>query len=506
MIDTMTHPMLAPRRIVAAAAMTCTTIVLVSPGARARLRADGSTTTMATTTDAKPAAPAPRPNVVFLLADDLGYADCGFNGGKQIATPELDRLAAAGTVLEAHYVQPVCSPTRAALLTGRYPMRHGLQVGVVRPRAQYGLPLAERTLAHALREVGYATAICGKWHLGSFDRAYWPNARGFEHAYGHLFGALDYFTHQRDGKLDWYRDGEPLAEEGYTTHLIARDAVRFIEKQSAAQPFFLYVPFNAVHTPLQVPERYLEPYASLPAPRRKLAGMLAALDEAVGEIVAAVEKKELRARTLFVFSSDNGGYRPGKVTDNGPLRAGKGTVYEGGVRAAAFATWDGHVPTGKRLATALHIADWYPTLLALAGATLEQPLALDGRDLWPALTRGAPSPHDEILMNTTPSGGALRAGDWKLVVQFAPRTRVESVELYDLAHDVGESRDLASSQPEKVAELRARYEKLAAQAVPPKALEKSAENAPSDAPRTPDSGARRTRSIEPRRGRRSGGP
>jgi len=201
-----------------------------------------------------PATGATRPNVVFILADDLGYADCGFNGGKQIRTPHLDKLAAAGTVLESFYVQPVCSPTRAALMTGRYPMRHGLQVGVIKPGAPFGLPLGERMLPAALREAGYHTVICGKWHLGDFERAYWPNARGFDHAYGHLFGALDYFTRTRNGILDWYRNGERLQEEGYNTHLIAREAVKVVQAHDGKKPLFLYVPFNAVHTPLQVPD------------------------------------------------------------------------------------------------------------------------------------------------------------------------------------------------------------------------------------------------------------
>ncbi len=431
---------------------------------------------------------APRPNIVFLLADDLGYADCGFNGGVPIQTPALDRLAAAGTVLESFYAQPVCSPTRASLMTGRYPFRYGLQVGVVRPWAEYGLPLAERTLPQALREAGYRTAICGKWHLGSFDQAYWPQARGFDHAYGHLFGAIDYFTHERDGVSDWFRNGERLEEEGYSTHLIAREAVAFIEQQDRAQPFFLYVPFNAVHAPYQVPESYMEPYEALPGPRRTLAGMLAALDEAVGQITAAIERKGLRDQTLFVFSSDNGGVSPGRVTDNTPLRAGKGTVYEGGVRVCAFATWNGQIPAGKRLAEPLHMVDWYPTLLGLAGAAVEQPLPLDGLDAWPVLTQGKPSRHDSIVLQSEPSRGAIRQGDWKLVLldldakpadrasatprkqqakKAASRPSGPTIELYNLSDDLSETRDLSADQPARVAELRALYDQYASQAATP---------------------------------------
>jgi len=204
----------------------------------------------------------PRPNIVFLLADDLGWADVGFNGG-EIRTPNLDALAARGTLLRQFYVQPLCTPTRASLMTGRYPMRHGLQSGVIKPGAEFGLPLAERTLASALREAGYTTALCGKWHLGHHDRAYLPTARGFDHQYGLYNGSHDYFTHERDGGLDWHRDDRPLREEGYATHLIAREAARLIAEHDPAGPFFLLVAFNAPHTPLQVPENYTAPYRHL---------------------------------------------------------------------------------------------------------------------------------------------------------------------------------------------------------------------------------------------------
>ncbi|MGV3757589.1 MAG: arylsulfatase B [Verrucomicrobiota bacterium] len=433
---------------------------------------------------------AERPNIVFFLADDLGYMDCGFSGGKDIKTPHLDKLAHAGAVLESFYVQPVCSPTRAALMTGRYPTRTGLQVGVIRPWAKYGLPLEERTLAQGLKEAGYRTAITGKWHLGSFDKAYHPNARGFDHAYGHLFGAIDYNTHIRDNELDWYRNGEKLKEEGYSTHLLAKEAVKFVNEQSKEKPFFLYFPFNAVHTPLQVPESYLASLSHLSGQRRTMAGMLMALDEAVGQVVAAVEAKGLRKDTLFIFSSDNGGYSPGKVADNGPLRAGKGTLYEGGVRAAAFATWAGQIKPGTRLNTALHMVDWYPTLLKLGGASLakdKQKLPLDGLDIWPALTKGKPSPHEEILFNSEPRRGAIRVGDWKLVMnsggagdgddEEAPAKNAKkkknsadektTVELFDLAKDLGEKNNLAAQHPDKVKDLQTRLDKYAKEARPP---------------------------------------
>jgi arylsulfatase A-like enzyme len=433
--------------------------------------------------------PRGRPNIVVILADDLGWADVGWHG-QEIRTPRLDSLAAAGAKLEQFYVQPVCSPTRGALLTGRYPMRYGLQVGVVRPWAQYGLPLEERTLPQALRDAGYETSISGKWHLGHVRPEYLPTRRGFEHQYGHYNGALDYFSHVRDGGFDWHRDDQACRDEGYSTHLIAREAVHRIEARDRSRPLFLYVAFNAVHAPHQVPDSYKAPYGQLAEPRRTYAGMVAAMDEAVGKIVDAVEREGLRRDTLFLFSSDNGGPAPGSVTSNGPLHGQKATLYEGGVRVPAFATWQDHIKPGRVVDAPLHIVDWYPTLLKLAGASLDQPQPLDGRDAWPAITRGEPSPHDEILLNSTPGGGAIRVGDWKLVLNGSagagpaddggaqPPARLadtarSSAELFRLTDDPDEKHDLAAGNPGKVNELLGRYEALARQAVKPKSAPKA---------------------------------
>jgi arylsulfatase A-like enzyme len=427
-----------------------------------------------------PALAARSPNIVFLLIDDLGREDCGFMGGKEIKTPNIDKLAAAGARLDAFYVQPVCSPTRAALMTGRYPMRHGLQVGVVRPWAKYGLPLDERTLPQTLKEAGYATAIVGKWHLGHFAPEYLPTRRGFDHQYGHYNGAIDYFTHIRDGGFDWHKDDKVCRDEGYSTHLIARDAAAFIA-ENAKKPFFLYVPFNAVHSPLQTPAEYIKPYAGLKVQRRKYAGMLAATDEAVGQIVEAIDKAGLRQDTLFILSSDNGGPEPGLVTDNGKYRAGKGTLYEGGVRVAACAAWEGHIKPGSTIFEPMHMVDWYPTIAKLCGAKTEQKLPLDGLDIWPTLTQGKPSPHDSILLNTTLNTGGVRAGDWKLIARTGNDTLddgetknagKEVTELFNLKDDPYEKTNLADKNPEKVKELRAILAGYAKQAVPPNARPK----------------------------------
>jgi arylsulfatase A-like enzyme len=441
------------------------------------------------------AAPPPaKPNVVIIVADDMGFADVGFNGCKDFKTPNIDRLATAGAILDQWYVQPVCSPTRAALMTGRYPMRQGLQTGVIRPWANYGLPLEERTIAQAMKEAGYETAISGKWHLGLIEPAYLPTHRGFDHQYGHYNGALDYFTHIRDGGFDWHRDDKVNHDEGYSTHLIAAEAVKRIEQRDASKPLFLYVPFNAVHGPHQVPEKYKEPYKALPEPRQTYAGMMAAMDEGIGQILDAIDAAKMRENTLILFTSDNGGPQPGKVTDNGPLRGGKGSLWEGGVRVAACIAWPGQIPAGSKVTQPLHIVDIFPTLVKLAGGETKQPLPLDGRDAWATIASNAPSPNAEILLNATPTNGAIRMGEWKLIIDDRPggpqdedgeegggaarrqarqqAAAAAKVMLFNLADDPGESTNLAAKNPDKVKELRAAYDKLAAQAVPPKARTK----------------------------------
>lgn len=418
----------------------------------------------------------PKPNILYILSDDQGYADNGFMGSKEIRTPNLDRLAEAGTVLTSYYVQPLCSPTRSTLMTGRWPVRTGVYM-VVRPNAPWGLKLEERTLAQALREAGYETAIVGKWHLGEFQPGYRPTQRGFDHQYGQWFGAIDYFTHIRDSQLDWHRDDQLCKDEGYSTHLIAKEACRIIREKQKDKPLFLYLPFNAVHSPYQVPDSYKKPFEYLKGARRTYAGMVAAMDEAVGQVVAALKEKGLYENTLIVFSSDNGGPSPGKITSNGPLRAGKGTIYEGGMRVCAFASWPGHIPSGKTVDEPLHAVDWFPTFVKLAGGSLDQKLPLDGRDIWPVLTAGAKSPHDALLLHgTRPGKMAIRMGDWKLLVGASEKDAEEvrsddgsvgKVELYNLANDIGEKNNLASAKPEKAKELKARLDELLKGAVPP---------------------------------------
>jgi arylsulfatase A-like enzyme len=370
-------------------------------------------------------------------------------------------------------------------MTGRYVSHTGVYT-IVRPHAKWGLPLEERTLANALKDAGYTTAITGKWHLGEFENAYKPTSRGCEHQHGHYFGAIDYFTHVRDGSHDWYHDDKELKEEGYSTHLVAKEAVRLIDAQAKDKPLFLYMPFKGVHSPMQVPDSYLQPYGALSGGRKQLAGMLAAVDEAIGQVVAALEKKGLREDTLIVFSADNGGPPPGSNT---PLRDFKGSIFEGGVRAAAFANWPGKIPGGQRLKQPMHIIDWYPTLVKLAGGSLEQKLPLDGRDVWPVLTEKAASPHDAILCVQSPENAAVRMGDWKLIVSSgvdaalpdeagakakknakakkkAKGRKYEPVMLFKLAADPSEKTNLAAQEPERVATMKAKLAELLSDAVP----------------------------------------
>lgn len=410
----------------------------------------------------------PRPNIVLFLADDLGWRDVGYHGS-EIKTPHIDALAGAGVRLEQFYVQPVCSPTRASLMTGRFPFRMGLQVGVIRPFAQYGLPLEERTLASALQEAGYETAICGKWHLGLHASEFLPTHRGFDHQYGHYCGALDYWTHKRNGGHDWHRDDKPNYDKGYTTNLIGDESVRIIAEHDPKKPLFLYVPFNAPHAPLQAPDEYLAKYDNIAnKKRRAYAAMVSCMDDAVGRVVAALDKRGMRENTLILFSSDNGG--PESLgANNGELRGSKGTLFEGGVRVVAWANWPGKLKPGQ-CDQMLHIVDWYPTILNLAGAKLDQKLPLDGRDAWATIADGKPSPRQFVVHNIEPTRAAIRMGKWKLVVSGGKRRqpRGKSVELFDITSDLGETNNQADLQPEILKQMQARLADLRQQAVTPK--------------------------------------
>ena len=419
------------------------------------------------------AAAAEKPNVVFIIADDLGWADVAFHGGNA-PTPNLDRLAAEGLELMQHYVAPVCSPTRTALMTGRCWSRFG----VTSPQSERALPIATMTLPRALKAAGYDTCLTGKWHLGSLPEQ-GPNHYGFHHSYGSLAGGVSPWNHRyKTGPFSrtWHRDEKFVDEEGHVTDLIAAEATQWIESRGGA-PFFLYVPFTAVHLPIREPAEWL---ARVPAGidgevARHYAACVMHLDDAVGRILAALEKKGVRDDTLVVFTSDNGGSTAGnndqKYPDdqcpdgklpgnNKPWRGEKGDLYEGGTRVPTLVSWPGRVKPGK-VATPVQIIDWMPTLTALAGWKPERDLKWDGTDLTALLLHHTPLP-ERPLYAVAPGWKArsVRMGDWKLIVHDEKKSA--RVELFDLATDPAESKSQAELQPDRVQKLRQLIQEISA--------------------------------------------
>ena len=418
-----------------------------------------------------------KPNIVHIIADDLGFNDVGFNGSKDIKTPNLDALASSGAKFTQFYVQPMCTPTRAAILTGRYPFRYGLQTAVIPSVSTYGLDESEWLMPQALKDAGYKTAIIGKWHLGHADKKYWPRQRGFDYQYGAMIGELDYFTHKEHGVIDWYRDNEVVDEEGYTTQLIGNDAVKLIEQHDTNTPLYLYLAFNAPHTPYQAPQDYIDRYSNIEDPtRRTYAAMVSCLDDEIGRVVDALEKRGMRENTLIIFHSDNGGTRNAMFAgvmadmskikipcDNSPYREGKGTLFEGATRVCAIANWPGKIKAGT-VDGMIHAVDLYPTLASLAGASTEKCKPLDGVNVWNTIAQNAPSPRSEIIYNIEPFRAALRQGDWKLIW----RTMLpSSVDLYNVKDDPSETTNLASDHPELVASMQKRLDELARECAKP---------------------------------------
>lgn len=408
------------------------------------------------------------PNIVFIMADDLGWADVAFHGGSA-PTPHLDKLAAEGVELEQHYVAPVCSPTRVSLMTGRFWSRFG----VTSPHSERAMPEDTITLARALKAAGYDTCITGKWHLGS--KPEWgPNHYGFDHAYGSLGGGVGPYNHRyKEGPYTrtWHRNGELIEETGHVTDLVTNEAIQWLEKRGS-KPFFLYMPHPAVHLPIKEPDPWLDkvPNSVQGEVARHYAACVMHLDDAVGRVIAALEKLGKRGNTLLVFTSDNGGstaenndtkypddhYPQGRLPGNNlPLRGKKGDLHEGGIRVPTIVSWPSQLRPGK-INTPLHIADWMPTFCTLAGwrAPEGTDLKWDGRDILPVLTGRLKNPGPRPLYWTAPSfrASALRFGDLKLIV--TGKGAQETVELFDLAEDPNEEKNLAAVQVEKVAELR----------------------------------------------------
>ena len=415
----------------------------------------------------------PRPDIVFIMADDLGWADVAFHGGNA-PTPNLDRLAREGLELGQHYVAPVCSPTRTGLMTGRCWSRFG----VTSPQNEQALPLDTVTLPRVLKSVGYDTCITGKWHLGSLPE-WGPNHFGFDHSYGSLAGGVSPWNHrykQGPYTFTWHRNEKLLDESGHVTDLISAEAVQWIESRSE-KPFFLYVPFTAVHLPVKEPEEWLQrvPEAIAGDVPRHYAACVIHLDDAVARIIAALEKKGRRRNTLLVFTSDNGGSTAenndlkypdddcpnGKLPGNNlPLRGQKGTLYEGGTRVPAIVSWPGGATPG-RVASPVHITDWMPTFCALSGFRPDSDLRWDGTDITALLTDHVPIA-ERPLYAVAPGwrSRSLRQGNWKIIVHGEQEK--QKTELFDIAADPSETTNLADRQPERVKKLLEKLEAVAA--------------------------------------------
>jgi arylsulfatase A-like enzyme len=427
---------------------------------------------------------------VYITVDDLGWKDIGYHGST-IQTPTLDRLAASGARLEQFYVQPFSSQTRAAALSGRYPSRYGMQTMQIQPLSRFGVPLDERLLPRALKEAGYATVLIGKWHLGHATRAQWPTQRGFEYFYGQLSGEIDYFKKiTPSGAADWHRNDKPLREPGYTTTLMAREAARLIAKHDAKMPLFLWLSFSAPQTPLQAPPELIERYHELTQPHQRIyRAMVSAVDLAVEQVVSALEQRGLIKDTLIWFHANSGGALPHKYAtgggdtaqtsaDNGPYRDGRPSLYEGGLRAAAFVVWPDHIAPGV-IGEQMHAVDVYPTLLRLAGAKLDQPKPLDGIDQWAVIAEGKPTARKEVLLNVEDFRGALRIGDWKLIRIATLPSRTE---LYNLRADPSEEDNQAERDPERAQAMLRRLTDYAWEMVPSLYLEELTRAHPGDLP------------------------
>jgi arylsulfatase A-like enzyme len=429
---------------------------------------------------------AEHPNIVILVADDLGFADPGFRGS-EISTPSIDRLAREGMDLNRFYVAPICSPTRAALMTGRDPIRLGVAYGVILPWDSGGVHTSEHFMPESFREAGYQTAMVGKWHLGHAQQGLHPNARGFDHFYGHLQTEVGYFPPFGIlGGKDFQRNGESIDEEGYESDLLAEEAERWIRERDTSRPFFLYVPFIAPHEPLAAPEDLVEKYADLKdrrGPARspsdtfsryaRLAGMksrrplyaavVEGMDRSIGRILDVIDEQGIAKDTIVLFFSDNGATRiPGRGGgDNAPLRGGKAETYEGGIRVISLIRWPGQVEAGATLDQIMTVMDVFPTLAAAASVTPMSKRNLDGLDMGPAIMKGQRVARDGYVHfgSEIPRYGSFNFTafdeEWKLVqwVEQDPLSTSVKHELFHIADDPGEYNNLAQAYPDRVQEM-----------------------------------------------------
>jgi arylsulfatase A-like enzyme len=407
---------------------------------------------------------ADKPNILVFYADDLGYGELGCQGNKDIPTPHIDSIARSGIRFTQGYVAATyCSPSRAGLMTGRYPTRFGHEFNSTHNAV--GLSSKETTIATRLKDAGYATAAIGKWHLGHQPENR-PTRRGFDEFYGTLANTPFFHpTNFVDSRLsDDVRTIED--KEFYTTDKYAERAVDWLEKNKE-KPWFLYLPFNAQHAPLQAPQKYLDRFPHINVEKRKIfAAMLSAMDDAVGQVLAKVRDLKQEENTLVFYISDNGGPTLSTTSQNDPLRGYKMTTWEGGPRVPFLVQWKGKLPAGSTYDLPVLNLDVLPTALAVAGKPVDASARLDGVNLLPYLTgENKKPPHQTIFWRFGPQW-AVRHGDYKLVVA---RGGSGEPELYNLATDLSESKDLASSQPDKVKELQALYDAWNSEQAPPSA-------------------------------------
>jgi arylsulfatase A-like enzyme len=415
---------------------------------------------------AKGAAKRP-PNILVIVADDLGYADVGFHGCKDIPTPHLNDLSKRGVRFTNGYVSgPYCSPTRAGLLTGRYQNRFGHEFNA--GGGDTGLPVSQTTFANYFRNAGYVTGLVGKWHLGS-AKQFHPQERGFDEFFGFLGGAHPYMG---ENGVPLLRGRKNVTEKEYLTDAFAREAVDFIDRHKQ-RPFFLYLSFNAVHTPMHATDERLKKFANIEdRARRTYAAMLYAMDEAIGKVFAKVESAGLEDDTLIFFFSDNGGPTMLGTTINAssnfPLRGSKRTTLEGGIRVPFVIAWKGKLPAGKTVETPVIQLDVLPTSLAAAGVKTDA--KFDGVNLLPYLSGEKSGRPHETLYWRFGQQMAIRSGDWVLVrYDTAVETGAKSTkkgkagvtgpQLYDLADDIGQTKDRAAAHPERVRELQAAWDR-----------------------------------------------
>lgn len=393
-----------------------------------------------------------RPNIVLILADDLGYGSLGAYGEKEIPTPNIDSIAKNGAKMTNGYVScPICAPTRAGLMTGRYQQRFGFEHNPGPARQandNFGLPIDQTTIAEVLKKNGYRTGMFGKWHLG-YKPELQPTARGFDEFFGFLSGARSYFPGRRTDPI--LRGTKQVPDPEYLTEALAQEAVAFMGQKSD-QPFFVYLPFNAVHAPMEAPAKYTEPFPELTGTRKTYAGMQAGLDAAVGKVLDAIKTKGIEKNTVVFFLSDNGGPTQQTTSSNKPLRGVKGQMYEGGIRVPFMVQWQGKVKPGTVVQDPCFSLDIFPTVLEIAGISKEeQKEKQDGRSLMPALQGSQSAKSPRAIFWRMGAQFAVRSGDWKMV---SSRGRVE---LFNLKSDMAETSDLSASEPEKLKELQALY-------------------------------------------------